>query len=182
MADDHFSISHLSSKELQRIFSKIQISSEYSFNGTPCWLWRAGISKHGYGKIFFRERPSLIHRVMFAWLVSPIPTGKSASTLQIDHLCKRKHCANPAHLELVLPVINVHRSNNICAQNMQKTHCKRGHPLTEENVQRLNGGKWRQCMICRRLTNRINKRARMGYNLNNLRGARRCEEKGEEGF
>lgn len=108
----------------------------------PCWLWQGKLSD-GYGHIGLggdggAKRP--VHRVVWELLVGPIPPG-----LQIDHLCRVRHCCNPDHLQLVTTAENLARSP--IANGKGKTHCKRGHPLTGGNVRyRPNGG--RGCRTC----------------------------------
>lgn len=72
-----------------------------------CWLWtRAKVN--GYGVMWISTKPtrhSLTHRLAYEHWVGPIPTGK-----EIDHLCRTRACANPAHLEPVSHLENVRRS------------------------------------------------------------------------
>lgn len=109
-----------------------------------CWEWTACLaSKSRYGLFFTPGRTGVAHRFAYEWLVGPIPDG-----LTLDHLCRNRACVNPAHLEPVLPRTNVLRGVGVTAHNAAKTHCKRGHPLTPENVYYRKGG--RQCRLCNR--------------------------------
>lgn len=78
---------------------------------------------------------------MYEAFVGPIPDG-----LQIDHLCRVRHCVNPAHLEPVTIAENVRRG--AAAQ----THCKYGHEYTPENTVIHHGG--RECRTCNRIRSR----------------------------
>jgi hypothetical protein len=104
-----------------------------------CWLWRAFIEPKGYGR--FRQK--LAHRVSYEMHVGPIPDG-----LTLDHLCRVRHCVNPAHLEPVTAAENTRRG-----KEATKTHCKHGHLFDEANtihiVDRAKGGK-RACRTCAR--------------------------------
>lgn len=109
-----------------------------------CWLWTAATTR-GYGQFGFEGRVQLAHRVAWTLLVGPIPDG-----LTIDHLCKVKHCVNPAHLEPVTIRENIVRADGTGGMNARKTHCPLGHAYDEENTYRKsNGG--RECRACRRL-------------------------------
>lgn len=74
-----------------------------------CWLWESTVNSQGYGQ--FRLKGStavtLAHRAVYEDLVETIPNG-----LQLDHLCKRKRCVNPEHLEIVTCTTNIRRNSN----------------------------------------------------------------------
>lgn len=90
----------------------------------PCWLWKAGKDKKGYGH--FKWSPSQrmqAHRAVWLLLRGPIPDG-----LQLDHLCLVKECVNPAHLEPVTGPENMRRAAAL------RTRCKNGlHDWVPEN-------------------------------------------------
>lgn len=106
-----------------------------------CWVWQAGRFDNGYGAFGVNRVNRGAHRVAYEWLVGPIPAG-----MTLDHLCRVRHCVNPAHLEPVSRGENVLRGEGRSAENARKTHCKRGHPLSGDNV-RLSGG-GRTCRTC----------------------------------
>lgn len=114
-----------------------------------CWLWRGALGVHGYGQIHLlidgKDRHRMPHRVVYEHLVGPIPAG-----LQIDHLCRVRHCVNPAHLEPVTNAENTRRGrlselNTLRAK--RRKHCKRGH-LYDEFAE----GERRHCRVCHRMT------------------------------
>jgi hypothetical protein len=72
---------------------------------TGCWIWQRSASYNGYGQLFHEGRVQRAHRVFDALYRGPIPAG-----LHIDHTCGRTLCVNPAHLEPVTPLENVHRT------------------------------------------------------------------------
>lgn len=92
---------------------------------------------------------ALAHRFAYEDIVGPILEG-----LTIDHLCRVRHCVNPAHLEPVTHLENVRRGNGGLNQ-LAKTHCPKGHPYDEENTYRLpSRPSGRYCRACRRERNR----------------------------
>ena len=120
-------------------FSQNQFDARWTPDG-ECWRWTGSISPNGYGRF------NLIyaHRRSYELHVGPIPEG-----LTIDHLCRHRWCVNPAHLEPVTRGENVLRGVGPSAQHARKTHCKRGHPLSGENLRVHARG--RECAICKRI-------------------------------
>jgi hypothetical protein len=144
----YLTVEHLSTKDLTRIFSKIKVNPE-----TECWEWQGSITTSGYGRICLNTRLTTLHRLIFAWLIEPIPMGQGADIPCIDHLCRVRHCCNPAHLRLASPKENVLCGTNQAAINARKTHCKRGHTLPMPNKH----GK-RKCMVCNNESGKASRR------------------------
>lgn len=106
-----------------------------------CWLWTGFINSTGYAKF---GTPSLYaHRVAYELVVGPIPAG-----LELDHLCRTRHCVRPSHLEPVTHRENVLRGNGLAAQQARKTHCPKGHLYNEANTRWY--GNRRICKQCNR--------------------------------
>ena len=112
-----------------------------------CWLWKGPKTNNGYGVSARFERTIVAHRRAYLELVGPIPEG-----MQLDHLCRVRHCVNPAHLEPVSPSENWHRSNahQVWQTYAAQTHCKRGHEFTPENTYIRPSRSNRECRICKR--------------------------------
>lgn len=111
-----------------------------------CWLWTASKSKGGYGKTM-RLHPDgsvYAHRVAYELLVGLVPKN-----MHLDHLCRVRHCVNPAHLEPVTPGENARRGET-GKRNRIKTHCPQGHPYDEANTKITSKGT-RECRTCRGL-------------------------------
>lgn len=128
----------LSPDEIERLAGGFLVSD-------GCWPWIRRSNKDGYGQFSLRGRPWRAHRVVYAWLIGPIPEG-----MTLDHLCRNRLCVNPAHLEPVTNRVNVLRGDTITGRNVRKTHCPKGHPLSPENLcswERSRGK--RSCRICR---------------------------------
>ena len=149
MSERHLTINHLSTKDLIRIFSKIKIDLAVQFNGSPCWIWTAAISS-GYGATCLHNAVVHAHRLMYAWLVHPLPHGKQRG--EIDHLCRNRACCNPIHLELVSSRVNVLRGVGPSALGSRKTHCPKGHPYAGDNlIVHPNHPRRRWCRECHRI-------------------------------
>jgi HNH endonuclease len=116
-----------------------------------CWFWRGYVQPDGYPRFKYKGRPCNAHRLSYMWLVGPIPEG-----LQLDHLCRVKHCVNPAHLEPVTPGENTHRiPGHPIVLNAAKTHCPQGHPYTPDNLLGWAARHGRRaCRECHRLRQR----------------------------
>src|SRR3990167_353041 len=138
MADlKYLTVPHLDRKALARIFSNIDIDRV-----AGCWNWRAGTNGHGYGRTRYNGRTESVHRMMYAWLVAPLPRGLAKTIPQLDHIiCNNRCCANPAHVSLVPPRINILRGASPPAEFAKRIICKLGNPLTRY-------GKQRRCYIC----------------------------------
>lgn len=127
----------------ERDFGKLVVSRSYP-DAKGCWLWVGFTGRDGYGRHQAAGRHRLAHRTAYEAFVGPIPDG-----LQLDHLCRVRHCVNPEHLEAVTQQINVLRGVSPIAQHARKTHCINGHPFNAENT-RFNHRGWRQCRACQR--------------------------------
>ena len=124
-----------------RFWDKVDQSGE-------CWVWlgATGGSKNGYG-VFVGGFTRYAHRFSFVLANGPIPEG-----FVIDHVkdrgCTTTLCVNPAHLEAVEQLENVHRGDG----HGRETHCPSGHPYAGENlyIETTKGGYSRHCVICRK--------------------------------
>lgn len=76
---------------------------------TGCWLysgrWSSG---NGYGKVMWRGRTWMLHRLVWTLLVGPICPG-----LQLDHTCRCRWCSRPEHLDPCPPVVNTRRGEAV---------------------------------------------------------------------
>jgi hypothetical protein len=127
----------------ERFWSKVQVTGF-------CWLWSRAVNAYGYG--VFQLIPAYrgkggkqvkAHRHAYELLVGPIQDG-----MQLDHLCRVRHCVNPDHLEPVNNRTNALRGRGFAAINAAKDKCPNGHSYTEDNTYRAPRTGWRQCRAC----------------------------------
>lgn len=110
-----------------------------------CWLWAGHVRSDGYGGIWntLKNQYDVAHRLVYESLVGTVPKG-----LQLDHLCRVRHCINPYHLEPVTMKENILRGEGAGAKNARKTHCKNNHLLGGDNLKIATDGS-RQCKMCK---------------------------------
>ncbi|KOG21765.1 hypothetical protein ADK36_12325 [Streptomyces viridochromogenes] len=114
-----------------------------------CWLWTAKPNGEGYANVRIDGVHYRAHRLAYELLVGPIPDG-----LVLDHLCRVRHCLNPAHLEPVTIAENIRRGRAVLPPySSRKTHCPQGHVYDEVNTYVTPQGK-RDCRTCRRAARR----------------------------
>src|SRR6266496_2265386 len=93
---------------LDGLVTRFWAKVDRSGGSRACWLWTGKTGRDGYGRIGLGGRGALVrvraHRFAYELLIGPIPDG-----LQIDHLCRVRHCVNPAHLEPVTQRENILR-------------------------------------------------------------------------
>jgi len=76
-----------------------------------CWIWGRSLVAEGYGvlgqRMEGRNKTYYAHRASYMTFIGPIPEG-----FTIDHLCRKRACINPAHLEAVTHQENGRRNSN----------------------------------------------------------------------
>jgi hypothetical protein len=79
----------------------------------PCWLWTGHVREDGYAKIRLggkQDGDDYVHRVSYG----PVPDD-----MELDHLCKTRHCLNPGHLEVVTREVNAERRRSlVCGKRL----------------------------------------------------------------
>lgn len=130
----------------------LRIQAKITPNGvTGCWEWTGCRTSTGYGRAWNGHRADWAHRVLYRLVIGEIPSG-----LVLDHLCRVRHCVNPAHLEPVTDLVNTLRGINpevTRSRHRDKAFCKRGHPLFGSNM-RIDARGHRNCRQCQAMYGR----------------------------
>ncbi|KKM80048.1 hypothetical protein LCGC14_1343730 [marine sediment metagenome] len=127
-----------------RFWAKVRIGSTPTQRPDlgPCWEW-TGARRKGYGQLWHEGRAVSAHRLAYECLSGVVPPG-----LQLDHLCRIRHCANPGHVEAVTGLENTRRGDT-GVHKSSLTHCPQGHPYAGENLYICPAG-FRECRECKR--------------------------------
>ena len=70
----------------QRFAEKVKLGAR----SKDCWEWTARRDRNGYGVLKSGRKNRRAHRISYEMFVGPIPEW-----LQLDHLCRVRHCVNP---------------------------------------------------------------------------------------
>ena len=129
----------------ERFMSHVQVDA------AGCWRWQGWTATGGYAyfkqKIDGRWKSRRAHRVSYELFVGPIPDG-----LAIHHECEVRDCVNPDHLRATTWRENTLLNTSPAAENARRDTCRRGHPLSGDNVQiiKASSGERRRCKSCAR--------------------------------
>jgi len=113
-----------------------------------CWLWTRSRSRDGYGWASLEDKTYQAHRLVYVIL-----RGEPPEDLVLDHLCRVRHCVNPAHLEPVTPAKNLLRSELTPAGAKV---CAKGHAF-------IHNGHQRRCPVCLAEYNAANRESKIAY-------------------
>lgn len=96
-----------------------------------CWEWigclngkqeddpKSAIGGRGYGRVRYKGPSRQVHRVMFSLFVC------DPEEYLLDHLCRRRACCNPRHLEKTTHHINTIRSARVQEAIWRRLDAKR---------------------------------------------------------
>lgn len=120
---------------IERLFDKVSYEDD-------CWIYTGHVDRYSRirtGGEHSRRVPR--HVAAYELFVGPVPEG-----MELDHLCRRTECFNPAHVEPVTGLENILRSDAWGGVNSRKAHCPQRHPYDSANT-RVRGGR-RHCRAC----------------------------------
>lgn len=137
----------------QRLYERLKARIRIDDSG--CWLWTGGYwknrkwaaNRYGYISTYRdgKSRTVGTHRAMWIALHGPLTPAQC-----VCHKCDVPLCINPDHLWIGTLKENIQDSKRKGRHFLSaKTHCKRGHPLSGENLYvNVNSGNMRHCKQC----------------------------------
>lgn len=134
--------------DLARFWQKVDKNGPMPEEGTlaaerglgQCWDWTGAIQGHGYGNFWLKGKYIGAH----TFLLGPPPEG-----MERDHLCRRKRCVRPSHVETVTHRENDLRGVGVSAIQIAKTECEAGHPFDDGDNTYTDSKGHRHCRPCR---------------------------------
>jgi len=133
-----------------------------------CWLWSGARDLKGYG-VTARGK---VHRVAYVSCI-----GEPEPGLVLDHLCRVRHCCNPAHMEPVTNRENILRGEGLAAQSARKTHCVHGHSLDDAYISKKGHRYCRECHRARRPSKEWNRAYQAAWRTANRDKCRAAQER-----
>lgn len=114
---------------------------------TGCWIWQGNRGGRGYGKIWLNGKKVSVSRASAIVFLGFDPNKPE---IKACHSCDNPPCFNPDHL---FPGTSKDNTRDAVQKKRHTgtsmTHCKRGHPLSGDNLYRVGAG--RKCKACNRL-------------------------------
>lgn len=126
-----------------------ELLTEYTVNDLGCWVWIGHKNEKGYGKIRYKGKVLMAHRVSLVnKLKRELLRGECAC-----HRCDNPSCINPDHLWAGTRLQNNRDAikKGRFVFNVKKDACRKGHEMNDENVYLYSHGGYihRKCVRCR---------------------------------
>ncbi len=125
-------------------------------NGSGCWIWPGHLNNKGYGTVGSsvdgKRKNFLVHRLIYQSVYGPL-----LPNLKVLHRCDNPKCARITHLFIGSSKDNTRDAMDKGRMDLsglakgREPHetCRRGHPLTGENLYVFGDGK-RSCATCKK--------------------------------
>jgi hypothetical protein len=91
----HLRTWELGGRQHQRVPLVFRLLNRVVFGMSDCWHFCGSRNQFGYGRLTFKGRMQVVHRLSYETFVGPIPAGMS-----VLHRCDSPSCINPEHLWL----------------------------------------------------------------------------------
>jgi len=122
---------------------------------TKCLLWQGHKADGGHGRISYKDRIVLTHRLAFC---TANELNYDDQSFQCNHKCSKPNCWNIDHIYKGNQLDNM-RDRTASGMNPQsnKLYCKQGHEYTPENtgIRKINGKfMQRYCRTCVRASDK----------------------------
>lgn len=130
----------MNAKDLARFMSKTERTE------AGCLEWTAGLGRGGYGKFKAEGRTAPAH----VWIWEHF-NGPLLAENDVHHTCRNRKCVERSH------IVQRTRAEHRALHTADRTHCRRGHPYSEENTtwrQKKGEAPYRVCKECERLRGR----------------------------
>lgn len=123
----------------ERFFSKVERSD-------GCWLWKAGLSKTGYGAFGYNNKVIKAHR--FSYCLHNNCSLESITGLVIRHSCHTPACINPSHLSIGTQAENI--NDTLSAGRIPRGNIHWNNKISDDDIKKIRASDDSQQVIAAR--------------------------------